>query len=158
MLSLSTSLLNLLCKNRRAGDNLSSMDGFNIKISTSIHSDDYEDTLEASYPCEYYFGENVCRIKYTDSEAGFTVVKVCADKSEITMRRQSSFPISLKPGFTCEVSYNSPYGTIPMEITAKSITLALSENGGRLEYKADFLIGGAYQVNNTVIEISSDNS
>lgn len=132
------------------------MNNFTLKIFTQIHSNDYDDNLEKSYPCKLSYDDGVYRIKYTAAEAGFTVVKVTDDS--ITVRRQNSFTIVLKEGYLHTVNYDSPYGSIPMEFTAQSIICSLSKQGGRLEYTAKLVIGGAPQTNIVLMEITPENA
>ena len=72
---------------------------YTVKIFTEIKADDYEDAFQVSYPCGYSFENGVHRLKYTDEEAGFTVVKIVPD-GRIEIRRKNSFTIILQNGLT----------------------------------------------------------
>jgi uncharacterized beta-barrel protein YwiB (DUF1934 family) len=130
------------------------MSNFMLKISTKIHSEDYDDVINSDYPCQYSCESGIHRLKYTDDEAGFTVIKISPD-GEINIRRQNSFPILLREGYSHTVDYDSPYGKIPMEFTARSILVALNEQGGRVEYITKLVIGGAPQTNTVIMELIS---
>lgn len=128
------------------------MSNFTLKISTKIHSDDYDDSIDVSYPCKVSYDNGTYRLKYTDDETGFTVVKV-SDNGEINIHRQNSFPIVLREEYLHTVNYDSPYGSITMEFTAQSVNCTLNEHGGRLEYIAKLVIGGAPQTNTVIMEL-----
>ncbi len=119
---------------------------YTIKIHTAIRSDDYDDTIEVSYPCAYSCDNGVHRLKYTDEEAGFTVVKILPD-GRIEIRRRHSFTIILQDGFPHSVDCETPYGSIPMQFTLRSASHSLSEEGGMLEYTAQVHIDGQPQTN-----------
>lgn len=128
------------------------MSEFKLKISTDIHSPDYDDRIDVTYPCRYSCENGVYRLKYTDDEAGFTVIKLTSD-GEIIIRRQNSFMIVLREGYLHTADSETPYGTIPMQFTARKITCQLGEQGGKVEYIADMVVGGAEQTNTVVMEI-----
>lgn len=130
------------------------MSNFILKISTQIHSEDYDDSINVTYPCKYSFENGIYRLKYTDNETGLTIIKV-SDDNEINIHRQNSFPIVLREGYLHKVDYTTPYGNIPIEITAQNINCMLNEQGGRLEYMAKMLIGGASQTNTVAIELET---
>ena len=99
---------------------------YSLKIYTVIRSDDYDDTIEVCYPCRYSCDNGVHRLKYTDEEAGFTVVKVLPDGC-IEIRRRNSFTISLREGSPHSVYCETPYGAIPMQFTLRNASHSLSE-------------------------------
>lgn len=128
------------------------MSEFKLKISTNIHSPDYDDRIDVAYPCRYSCENGIYRLKYTDDEAGFTVIKISGD-GEIIIRRQNSFMIVLREGYLHTADCDTPYGTIPMQFTARKINCRLGEQGGIAEYVADMVVGGAAQTNTVVMEI-----
>ena len=119
---------------------------YTVKIFTEIKSDDYEDCFQVSYPCAYSCEKGVHRLKYTDEEAGLTVVKILPD-SRIEIRRKNSFTIILQNGLTHCVESETPYGSIPMAFSLQSISHSLCEDGGMLTYTARVEIGGQPQQN-----------
>lgn len=119
---------------------------YTLKIFTEIKADDFEDSFQVSYPCGYSCEKGVHRLKYTDEEAGFTVVKVQPDGS-IEIRRRHSFTILLQKGLTHRVDSETPYGSIPMAFSLEDVRHSLTEDGGLLHYTAHVEIGGQPQVN-----------
>lgn len=134
---------------------MSDIQSFKLKISTQIKADDYDDCIEQSCDCKYEYGGDVIRIKYSDSENGFTVIKLTGG-SDIDIRRSGSTAIMLRLGVTQKNDYITPYGSIPMECTAISIINHLTESGGTLQYTADMVIGGAAQTNIVIMSISAE--
>lgn len=129
------------------------MNEFKLKILTRIHSDDYDDCIETGYDCCYSCDGGAHRLKYSDDENGFTVVKI--SDGEISVRRQNTSALILREGYTHISDYVTPYGSIPMECTARQITVELGECGGRIEYVADLVIGGAEQTNTVIMKIEA---
>ena len=129
---------------------------YTVKIFTEIKSDDYEDCFQVSYPCAYSCEKGVHRLKYTDEEAGLTVVKILPD-SRIEIRRKNSFTIILQNknsftiilqnGLTHRVESETPYGSIPMAFSLQKLSNSLSEDGGMLHYISRVEIGGQPQIN-----------
>ena len=118
---------------------------YTLKISTSIQSEDYQDSIEVSYPCAYSFQNGTYRIKYEDEENGFTVFKVLPE-GEIQIRRRNSFTIIMREGNSYSVDCETPYGTIPMTFTLQNSSCTLGEQGGGFEYTAQVEIDGAAQI------------
>lgn len=125
---------------------------YTLKIATSIHADDYDDTIEVSYPCAYTFDNGTHRLKYDDEENGFTVFKVLPN-GEIEIRRRNSFTIIMREGYSHSVDCETPYGSIPMQFTLQSANHSLSEKGGQLEYIAHVYIDGVLQENRVTMEL-----
>ena len=119
---------------------------YTVKIFTEIKAEDYDDHLEVCYPCAYSCENGVHRLKYTDEEAGFTVVKILPD-SRIEIRRKNSFTIILQNGLTHRVDSETPYGSIPMAFALQESRHSLTEDGGMLTYIARVEIGGQPQTN-----------
>lgn len=119
---------------------------YTISIATHISSDDYEDTIEVSYPCGYSCENGVHRLKYNDDEAGLTVVKILPDRT-IEIRRKRSFTIIMKEGFSHSAECETDYGSIPMTFTLLEMSHSLSEDGGILQYSARVGIDGQPQIN-----------
>ena len=119
---------------------------YNLKIFTQISADNYNDSIEATYPCKYSLQDGNHRLKYTDDEAGFTVVKI-SPECDIEIRRKNSFTILLKKDFTHSTDCETPYGSIPMAFSLQSISHSLCEDGGMLTYTARVEIGGQPQQN-----------
>ena len=119
---------------------------YTVKIFTEIKADDYEDAFQVSYPCGYSFENGVHRLKYTDEEAGFTVVNIVPD-GRIEIRRKNSFTIILQNGLTHRVESETPYGSIPMAFSLQKLSNSLSEDGGMLHYISRVEIGGQPQIN-----------
>lgn len=131
------------------------MNELKLKILTRIHSDDYDDCIETGYDCRYSCDGGVYRLKYSDDENGFTVIKI--SDGEISIRRQNSSVLILREGYTHTSDYITPYGNIPMECAARQIKVDLGESGGRIEYVADLIIGGAEQTNTVVMVLETLN-
>ena len=119
---------------------------YELKIFTAITADDYSDSIEAAYPCRYSFEDGVHRLKYTDDEAGFTVIRI-SPEGTIEIRRRGSFTIILQKDFVHSVDCETPYGSIPMAFSLQSISHSLCEDGGMLTYTARVEIGGQPQQN-----------
>ena len=128
---------------------------YTVKIFTEIKADDYEDCFQVSYPCGYSCENGTHRLKYTDEEAGFTVVKISAD-SRIEIRRKNSFTIILQNGQTHNVESETPYGSISMAFSLQKASNTLSEDGGMLTYIASVEIGGQPQVNQVTMLLIPD--
>ena len=129
------------------------MNQFTLKISTQIHSEDYDDCIETSYDCRYLCDGGVHRLKYSDDENGFTVIKI--SDGEISVRRQNASALILREGYVHTSDYITPYGNIPMECAAREIAVELGECGGRIEYIADLVIGGTEQTNTVIMELTA---
>lgn len=129
------------------------MNQFKLKISTKIHSTDYDDNIENQYDCQYLCDNGVYRLKYNDDENGFTVIKI--SDGEISVRRQNTSALIFREGYTYVCDYVTPYGNIPMECTARQINIDLSDSGGRIEYTASLVIGGAEQTNTIIMELTA---
>lgn len=125
---------------------------YTLRIATSIHADDYDDTIEVSYPCAYSFDNGTHRLKYDDEQSGFTVFKVLPN-GEIQIRRRNSFTIIMRKGYSHEVACETPYGSIPMRFTLQSINHSLGGDGGQLEYIAHVHIDGVLQENRVTMEL-----
>ncbi|MBQ9900949.1 MAG: DUF1934 domain-containing protein [Clostridia bacterium] len=128
---------------------------YTVKIFTEIKADDYEDNFQVSYPCGYSCEKGIHRLKYTDEEAGFTVVKILPD-NRIEVRRRKSFTIILQNGMTYRIESETPYGSIPMTFSLQKCSNTLSEDGGMLTYIADVEIGGQPQVNQVTMLLIPD--
>ncbi len=125
---------------------------YTLNISTKIQSDDYDDSIEVSYPCSYSCENGIHRLKYTDDEAGFTVVRISPDGC-IEIRRRNSFTIIMRDGYIHSVDCETPYGRIPMQFTLVTAAHSLSEIGGTLEYTANVHIDGQLQVNRVTMKL-----
>lgn len=125
---------------------------YTLKITTSIHADDYDDRIEVSYPCTYSFDNGTHRLKYDDEENGFTVCKVLPD-GEIQIRRRKSFTIIMREGYSHSVDCETPYGSIPMRFTLQRTNHSLGHDGGQLEYIAHVHIDGVLQENRVTMEL-----
>ena len=128
---------------------------YTVKIFTEIKAEDYDDHLEVCYPCAYSCENGVHRLKYTDEEAGFTVVKILPD-SRIEIRRKNSFTIILQNGLTHRVDSETPYGSIPMSFTLLEASHTLSEEGGTVEYTSRVHIDGEPQTNKVTMLLIPD--
>ena len=128
---------------------------YTVKIFTEIKADDYEDCFQVSYPCGYSCENGTHRLKYTDEEAGFTVVKILPD-CRIEIRRKNSFTIILQNGLTHSVESETPYGSIPMAFSLEKASHSLNEDGGMLTYTARVEIGGQPQVNQVTMLLIPD--
>lgn len=128
---------------------------YTIKIFTEIKADDFDDSFQVSYPCLYSCENGIHRLKYTDEEAGFTVVKIMPD-SRIEIRRKNSFTIILQNGFTQNVESETPYGSIPMAFSLQKSSNSLNEDGGMLNYTARVEIGGQPQINQVTMLLIPD--
>lgn len=126
---------------------------YTLTISTVIHAEDYDDTIHVSYPCRYTCEDGIHRLKYTDDEAGFTVIKLLPD-GEMQIHRSRSFPITLRQDAPHHAVYETPYGAIPMVFTLESIKLSLSEDGGHIDYVSGVEINGAQQVNRVSMKLT----
>ena len=128
---------------------------YNLKIFTQIFADDYGDSIEATYPCKYSLQDGNHRLKYTDDEAGFTVVKI-SPECDIEIRRKNSFTILLKKDFTHSTDCETPYGSIPMSFTLLEASHTLSEEGGTVEYTSRVHIDGEPQTNKVTMLLIPD--
>ncbi len=126
---------------------------YTLTISTVIQSDDYDDSIEASYPCSYSCENGIHRLKYNDPEAGFTVVRISPDGS-IEIRRRQSFTIIMREGYVHSVDCETPYGSIPMQFALMNASHSLHENGGTLAYAAKVHIDGQPQINTVTMRLS----
>lgn len=127
---------------------------YTLKIYTSIHSEDYDDNIEVSYPCSYSFEDGTHRLKYVDEEGGFTVFKVTPN-GEIQIRRRNSFNIIMREGYCHNVDCQTPYGSIPLTFTLQDSNCTLSDHGGRFEYVSHVCIDGVMQINSVTMELVS---
>ena len=125
---------------------------YTLRIVTVIHADDYDDTVEAEYPCAYSCQDGTHRLKYDDADNGFTVFKFTPE-GEIQIRRRQSSPIVMREGYSHQVDYETPYGSIPMCFALQSAVSSLSEAGGRVEYTAKIHINGEPQINRVTMEL-----
>ena len=128
---------------------------YELKIFTAITADDYSDSIEAAYPCRYSFEDGVHRLKYTDDEAGFTVIRI-SPEGTIEIRRRGSFTIILQKDFVHSVDCETPYGSIPMTFTLLDASHTLSEDGGSLEYTSSVHIDGQPQINKVTMLLIPD--
>lgn len=123
---------------------------YTLKIFTEIKADDFEDSMEVSYPCRYSFENGIHRLKYTDEEAGFTVVKVSPD-GEIEIRRKKSFTIVYQKGVCHCVRFENEYGSIPLTFSLVEASHSLTSEGGVLAYTAQVTLDGQPQINQTTM-------
>ncbi len=126
---------------------------YTLHISTVIQSDDYDDSMQVSYPCSYSCQNGIHRLKYTDDEAGFTVIRI-SPEGDIEIRRQKSFTIIMRRGYIHSVDCDTPYGSIPMKFALLRASHSLREDGGILEYAAKVHIDGQPQINTVTMRLS----
>ena len=126
---------------------------YTLHISTVIQSDDYDDSMQVSYPCSYSCQNGIHRLKYTDDEAGFTVIRI-SPEGDIEIRRQKSFTIIMRRGYIHSVDCDTPYGSIPMKFALLRASHSLREDGGILEYAAKVYIDGQPQINTVTMRLS----
>lgn len=126
---------------------------YTLHISTVIQSDDYDDSMQVSYPCSYSCQNGIHRLKYTDDEAGFTVIRI-SPEGDIEIRRQKSFTIIMRRGYIHSVDGDTPYGSIPMKFALLRASHSLREDGGILEYAAKVHIDGQPQINTVTMRLS----
>ena len=126
---------------------------YTLHSSTVIQSDDYDDSMQVSYPCSYSCQNGIHRLKYTDDEAGFTVIRI-SPEGDIEIRRQKSFTIIMRRGYIHSVDCDTPYGSIPMKFALLRASHSLREDGGILEYAAKVHIDGQPQINTVTMRLS----
>ena len=121
-----------------------------IHISTSIAAEDFSDSIEVRYPCDYSCSNGIHRLKYDDEQSGFTVVKILPDGT-IEINRRNAFPIVYRKDIPYSAEYQSEFGAIPMTFVLLEAAHSLSENGGRLEFTAEVTVDGEPQINKTTM-------
>lgn len=92
--------------------------------------------------------------KTDDGQKVSTTVKIGDDKSvNITRTGDGSSQLTVLEGRRCLSSYNTPYGTLTMGISGRTVDINLDENGGQivLDYAVD--INSEFMSNN-LIEIN----
>ncbi len=124
-------------------------DKFTLKIATRILRDGEEDELiEREYPCACSFGGGVHRVKYTDSDMGFSVIKADENNCSVTISRERAAKVFVQKGSSYGMEYTTPYGAFQIKFSTLDFSLSLDgESGGCIEYTAELDFGDFVQTN-----------
>lgn len=118
---------------------------YTICISDSLESEKGDDTIEVTTNCTMKGSPDNYTIEYDEifgeGMSGHTVIEV-KNKSCATIIRSGSIisEMTVEKGKRHLCMYSTPYGDIPMGISAKEVSSSVDKNGGelRLSYEIDF--------------------
>ena len=70
-----------------------------------------------------------------------TTLKLLGDRAELTRTGEVSSAMVFRPGTPHRSLYQTPYGPIPMEVTARKLVSQMEETGGVVELEYDLTLG-----------------
>lgn len=82
------------------------------------------------------------RLSYTDETQTRTVITAMSGRVTITRKGELSSTLILERDLTHLCSYETPYGSVTLGVTATGIRNELTENGGRLTLTYTLDMGG----------------
>lgn len=120
-----------------------------------------QDKIEFTVPGGFYVKDGKFYITYrenSDTGMGDSRVMLKVEPSMITMRRMGEFNTVMvyKTGEVTDFIYRMPFGELKFDINTESITNALNENGGRLEFSYLLISGGETAKNQICLSVKTE--
>ena len=152
--SFSISLLSLQMKDSNNMDN--SRKNVTVNVCTVQKDKDGKSTIEASYDGVMYYKSGVFYVFYTEySEDGEETAKcrLKLDHDEVEIKREGAYGsrLSFRQGSSFKSMYNTPYGSMPVEIKTKKCINAVDNQGGKIVLDYRMSIAGNEFDNNVAI-------
>lgn len=129
-----------------------------VSVYTVQKDEDGKSEIKASYDGVMYLKSGIYYIFYTEySEDGEQTAqcRIKCSKGEVEIRREGSYSSRLcfEAGKTYKTVYNTPYGTMPVSIKAKTVVVAVDENGGKILLDYSMSLAGKDFQNNVTIAL-----
>jgi len=105
-----------------------------------VESESAGERMEISVPGEGLAGEKTVRLRWTErleEDGGFsgeTRAALQARNGHAMMQRKGPYAVSMvfAPGETKETVYRTPYGELPVSVSAEEVSLRMTPAGGEL--------------------------
>lgn len=115
--------------------------------------------ISVTTPGEFYERNNCYYAIYKETEISgmegtTTTLKIKPDKFSILRKGTTSTKMEFEKGKKAFSLYNTPYGTLELEINTKDLQIAINDKGGKVCVKYELNISRqAHQLTNLEVEI-----
>lgn len=125
---------------------------------TSIQNDDEKEKIEVVTPGDFYKKESCYYVIYDETEISgmkgtTTTIKIFPDKIMLIRMGTTSSKMTFKKDLRDLNLYNTPYGTLELEIITKELDINVDDNGGDISINYEMLVSGK-EMYDTVLQIN----
>lgn len=124
----------------------------------SMQNGDEKEKIEVVTPGDFYKKESCYYAIYDETEISgmkgtTTTIKIFPDKIMLIRMGTTSSKMTFKNGVRDLNLYNTPYGTLELEIFTKELNINVDDDGGNIAINYDMLVSGK-EMYDTLLQVN----